>query len=88
MQEHFQQNPDIAWRTLDGEAVLVKPEEGMMLILNEVGTVLWESCEQSRSLEELTHKLQERFEVNRDVASKDTQEFIAMLLEKKCLLKH
>lgn len=47
----------IAWRTIDGEAVVVDLRSNRMYGFNREATAVWEALERGRPLEELVHCL-------------------------------
>ena len=63
--------------TLDGEAVLLQPEGGMYYGMNEVGTLLWERLEEPATVGDLRDALLSEFDVDRAVADRDLQGFLA-----------
>ena len=63
--------------TLDGEAVLLQPEGGMYYGMNEVGTLLWERLEEPATVRDLRDALLSEFDVDRAVADRDLQDFLA-----------
>ena len=83
----YQQNREIAWRAIDGEAVLFDSVAGMMRQLNPVGTALWAQLEQQRTVEDLVAFVTQRYEVPADRAQADVQAFLASLLERKLLVE-
>lgn len=81
----YRQNREIAWRAIDGEAVLFDSTAGMMRQLNPVGTALWAELENERTVAELVAFVTERFEVTAERARADVEAFLASLLERKLL---
>ena len=56
-----------------------------MLSLNESGTILWNALEKGCSLDELADALLEEYEVTREQALADAEEFIAVLAKVGCI---
>ena len=73
---------EIAWRTFEGEAILVVTARDEICHLNPVATFLWESLDGRSSLVELANKLCETFEVGREEALADALEFASDLLQR------
>jgi hypothetical protein len=73
-------------RTIDGQAVIMDPLEGKLLTLNEVGTFIWEMADGNFTQEDMLTSLCREFEVSREAASSDLDEFTATLREKSLLL--
>ncbi len=81
----YQQDRDIAWRSVDGEAVLVDPVARELRVLNPVGTAVWAALETPRTLEELTAEIAAAFDVSPGTARADIEAFLAVLRSKKLL---
>jgi hypothetical protein len=85
--KRYKQNPDVAWRTLEGKSVLVNLETQTTLMLNEVGSRVWEMFESAHTIEEVTGRIVADFDAPGDDVKKDVVEFTAELLEKRLLLE-
>ena len=72
----YQQDRDIAWRDVDGEAVLVDPAGRMLRVLNPAGCVLWTELERPRTLDDLAAALAARYEVEPARARADAEAFV------------
>lgn len=90
-------HPDVAWRSWDGEVVILAPaglhqaagdglSDGAEHDLNEVGSRIWELCDGNRSVREMAQALVEEFEVDVATAERDAVEFVASLLSTRLLL--
>ena len=81
----FRQRPRVAWREIEGEAVLVDPVRGRMVVLNPSGLVLWQALETGQSAEELVGRLLEEFDVSESEARRDVDAFLGSLNERNLL---
>lgn len=79
----YQQNREIAWREVDGEAILVDPLARQLRVLNPAGTFLWAQLEAPRTAEELAALLTAEFDVTAGEARRDVEGFLAHLLGRK-----
>ena len=79
------QNPDIAWQEYDGEAVLVDPEETVCMVLNDTASFIWKLCEKSMSIDELSARLSEEYDVSPEEAGQDVGTIVSEFLEKNIL---
>ena len=66
--------PDVRYRVVDGQAVVIVQEAGEALVLNAVGTRILELVNGRRSIDEIEERLGAEFEVEprelaRDVAA-------------------
>lgn len=80
-------SPRTASRIIDGEAVVVLPEEGLVRVLNEVGSFIWKALDGKKKLSEISRALTHEFEVSEEQAFSDTEEFVADLIIKKMLVE-
>lgn len=83
----WKQNPEMITRTIDGQAVILAPQEGLVLTLNEVGTLIWEMAEGSSTQEDILAAICREFEVGSEQAMSDIEEFAATLEKKGLLLR-
>ncbi len=66
---------------------LLKEYRGM-LTLNEAGKFIWELLEQERTLEEISVKLAEKYQIDKEKATGNTEAFLNTLRAKKILLEN
>jgi len=86
MYEHgkCRRNPDVSWRVIEGQAVLVHNREGEIQVLNEVGTYLWEHS--GDALETLVGNITQEYQVPPDEARRDALEFFESLVASGALI--
>lgn len=73
-------------REIVGEAVLVPIGESAarfngLLTVNELGKFIWENIESANDEDELLQRILDEYEVDRDVAKADLDEFLGKLKE-------
>lgn len=78
----YRQNREIAWRAIEGEAVLFDTGRGMMRQLNPLATALWERLEREQTLAELVAFVTASYDVAEDRARTDVEAFLALLSER------
>jgi hypothetical protein len=76
--EKYRRNPDVSWRLIEGQAVLVHNREGEIEVLNEVGSYLWEHA--GEPLEELARNISRDFDVSEGAALRDAEAFYEELV--------
>lgn len=76
--QRLKRNPDVSWRVIEGQAVLIFNKEGEVQVLNELGTFIWEHAEEGP--EEVVRRIVAQYEVTPDEAKKDLEEFVSSLL--------
>ncbi len=74
--EKYRQNPVIAWREIDSEAVLVDPRTGEIRVLNRTASVVWSFCREDRTLADIAEHLSGKFEITKNEAQQDVHDFI------------
>ncbi len=78
---------DSAWRTLEGRAVVLSGHDGMLRMLEEVGTRLWELLDEDRTVKEILKILLDEYDVEAEVLEKDVLEFLNDLKAKGMIIK-
>lgn len=61
---------------VEGEAVLLDIDSGEYYALNEVGGLLWDLCDGSRSVGDLAERISTEFDVDSSVALTDAIELL------------
>jgi len=83
--KNIRQNSKVITRTIDGEAVIMHPVHGKVLSLNEVGSFIWELADGCRNREQVLDAVCSEFDVDREQAGGDLDEFLDTLREKDLL---
>ena len=78
--------PDLIWRLLDDNAVVVSPGAGEVRVLNQVGTVIWQLLVEESSKVEIEDFLVSHYEVTPTRAKDDLQLFFDDLIERGILI--
>jgi len=76
---------DTAHRVLADEALVVNFQSSFFYNLNPVGTFIWERCDGSRDLGQISQAVVAEFEVNQEEAARDCREFVESLVEQGLL---
>ena len=77
-----QKGPKAAWRTIQGEGIILALDTKLLRGLNPVGTRIWELIDGQRSVEEIARQIAREFTVEPDRALADARAFIQELLSK------
>lgn len=78
-------HPRTASRLVDGEAVVVLPEENVVKVLNAVGSRVWDLANGKRTVREIAATIYQEFEVDQAQAEQDVVEFVAEMVESELL---
>lgn len=82
----LRRNPKLAWREIDGEIVIISPEDSRVHELNETAGMFWQQADGQRDLEEITRNLADAYDVLPETIRTDVEELVADLTEKSLLL--
>jgi phosphatidylserine decarboxylase len=85
MNECPERNPKLAWREIDGEAVIISPEDSHVHELNETASVIWKNADGKHTMEQIAAAVAADYDVAVPVARRDVQELISALSEKGLL---
>ncbi len=77
----FRRAPDVRYRILDGEAVVLCQSRAEVLGLSEVGSRLLDLCDGARAFGAIVERVGAEFEVEPGVLERDASEFFTELLE-------
>ena len=84
--KYLVQNPANPARVIEGEAVVITPDDSQLHSLNEVGTFIWERADGSRTVAQIVDELCQCFEVDRAQAARDVVAFVDQCCQKKLML--
>lgn len=78
----------IAYRIIEGEAVLINPETGIVFVLNQTGSFLWQQFDGTKSIREIAETVQQTFAVPYADAEYDLLEFLRELEARELIRCH
>lgn len=79
-------DPRVAWRIVDGEAMVVTPSTNELHTLDEVGTFIWRHLEQKTTVEEIVAAIVAEFDVDAETSGRDAREFLEQLHLKQLIV--
>jgi len=74
---------NVAWRIIDGEAIILSAEDSSVHSLDEVGTKIWELADGKKTVKEIIEALHEEYDVEFDQLKQDVLDFITELQKKE-----
>ena len=83
---HWQKNPLLAWREIDGETVIISPSDNVMHELNETGSFIWRQIDGRCSAAEIAGMLAAEYEVPPGDALADTEALLQQLATRALLV--
>jgi len=78
-------NPQLAWREIDGEIVIISPEDSQVHELNETAALVWKLADGAQTVEEIAAEIAAEFDVSSESAQRDVAELITQLAERQLL---
>ncbi|HUB58850.1 MAG TPA: PqqD family protein [Candidatus Micrarchaeia archaeon] len=79
-------NPKLAWREIEGDIVIISPEDSRVHELNETAGLFWKYVDGRRDLDGIATSLAEMYDVPMDTIRADIEELVADLSAKNLLL--
>ncbi len=83
---YLRQNPDTPARTIDGEAIVITPEDSTLHTLNDTATFIWDRADGTRTLDAIVVEMLEEFEVDEETLRADALVFVDDALARNLLL--
>jgi hypothetical protein len=83
----FRVSESVVFRELDGEAVILNVDSGVYFGLDRVGTRVWQLVGENGDLPSMAARLEQEYEVTRDVLERDLESFITTLVEKGLIVR-
>jgi len=71
--------PDLIYRTIDGETVILNREAGVLHRLNSTASFIWECCDGSSGVDDIVARLANAYEVDFPTSRKDVKEIVLKL---------
>jgi hypothetical protein len=82
----WRKNPILAWREIDGEIVIVSPNDSVLHELNETGSFVWKQLDGRRPAAEIAATLAEEYDVRVEDALGDIETLLGELASRKLLI--
>jgi hypothetical protein len=81
--EHYLvRSPFLAWRIIEGEAVVISPQERELHSLNEVGTQIWRMADGHLTIRQIAQELTSIYEIAPEEVLPDVLAFAQEMVEK------
>lgn len=84
--KYLDKSPQTASRIIDGEAVIIIPQEDNVKVLNGVGSRIWELLNGTRDVKQISSEISNEFDISHDEAFKDITEFVNELYQKNMVV--
>lgn len=83
---YIRQNPDTPARTLDGEAIVITPDDSVLHTLNDTATFIWDRADGTRTLQAIADQMREEFDVDPDTLQREAVAFVEDAVKRGLLL--
>jgi hypothetical protein len=75
-------NPKLAWREIDGETVIISPEDSQVHELNETASLIWKHAE-GKTLQEVAERVSAVYEISVEAARADIDALVTTWQQKQ-----
>ncbi len=82
----WRKNPILAWREIDGEIVIVSPNDSVLHELNGTGSFVWKQLDGRRPAEEIAARLAVEYDVAVEDALGDIETLLGELASRQLLI--
>ena len=82
----WRKNPILAWREIDGEIVIVSPNDSVLHELNETGSFVWKQLDGRRGAAEIASELAAEYDVEPEEALRDIEALLGELASRQLLI--
>ena len=72
----WKHSPDVVFRDLEGEAVILDLASGMYFGLNEVGTRVWRLVDEGRDAAQIVDIVASEYQVDRETVARDVERLL------------
>jgi len=79
-------SPDVVFRDLDGEAVILDLVSGTYFGLNEVGTRIWRLVDEGRDASQIVNVLASEYQADRETIARDVTRLIDDLRTRRLIV--
>jgi hypothetical protein len=76
---------DLVWREIDGEVVILSPDNKYMHTFNEIGSRIWALMDGERDINTIADIIAEEYGEKNDIVKKDLAEYIKQLKQLKLM---
>ena len=82
----WKHSPDVVFRDLDGEAVILDLASGTYFGLNEVGTLVWRMIDEGRNAAEIVDAVAAEYQADRAAIAQDVNRLIEDLSTRRLIV--
>lgn len=79
------QSNEVAWRMVDGEALIISEDGKEVHMFNEVASLIWHCADGSIPVTDIVARITNEFDVDEETAQNDCLELIQDLMDKNII---
>lgn len=79
--------PNLIWRILDGNVVVVSPNTGKVQVFNNIGTTIWQLLVENSSINDIENHLVTHYDVSQEQVHRDLNTFLTDLTMRGLLVQ-
>jgi hypothetical protein len=83
----FKRSPEVVAATVGEKSFLLHIQDWVYLELNESGSAIWELLDEGKPVDQVVDDLGQDFNVDRELCTQDTTEFLATLEAKHFVIR-
>lgn len=87
-QKHYQFNPDFIFEFIDQKLTVFDAEKSFLYTFNETASYIFKLLKKNEVKEEIVEKIQKRYGITQEVASRDFDALLSSLKTKQILLNN
>jgi methyltransferase-like protein len=76
----------VAATVANDQEVIVLTDSGQVTVLNELGTLIWQFCDGTHTIQQIVQVIIEEYEIDRLTAEHDVNEFLQQMAEMQALM--
>jgi len=81
----YRRHLHVPWREIENKTVLVSVKENEVIVLNKVGTEIWQFIKHERKINEIVNHILSLFDSDKKTVKKDVESFLKDLQEREML---
>lgn len=85
--ERIDLNPLLAWREIDGQVIIISPEDSMVHELNESASFIWRQMSGGRNMKEIARLIETEYGLDASTATDDARALLEQLEAKGLLMR-
>lgn len=82
----YETNSTLITNEIDGQTLLMSTRSGEVVVLNEIGSFIWEALQQGHNEQQISALLASLYDVTLEKATQDVANFVAHLCQQSLIV--